>query len=279
MQYDDGITQDPATKQVLTVNGKPLDPSRTYRIATKISDLTNGQSPPFQKYFLAHPELLPSKGDYINIQSELMGFFARNLWRQLWRATGDALSVSEAWCENDDCHDDDDDYDYESVPQGSPVTVSSSSSYYFGGNNSSSTTAAESRLRLSKLDRDGDGYLTVDDIRAALAEHLGLSIHPQEATLAEYIHSYADATGTGAVTVEDFELFCNGLPNDCKPLPSWVDAAFPEPNHLDDDLSDDDDDDDNNDDGNNHGPEPMSSGKHYMHRSETLATELTENSW
>jgi 2',3'-cyclic-nucleotide 2'-phosphodiesterase (5'-nucleotidase family) len=42
-QYDDGITQDAATNRVTTVNGRPLDPNRVYRVATKIKDLTNGQ--------------------------------------------------------------------------------------------------------------------------------------------------------------------------------------------------------------------------------------------
>jgi hypothetical protein len=43
MQYDDGISQDPDTKKVLTVGGKPINPKRIYRVATKIKDLTNGQ--------------------------------------------------------------------------------------------------------------------------------------------------------------------------------------------------------------------------------------------
>ena len=42
-QYDDGITQDPLTKKVLTVGDRPLQPNRIYKVATKIKDLTNGQ--------------------------------------------------------------------------------------------------------------------------------------------------------------------------------------------------------------------------------------------
>ena len=64
-----------------------MDPDRIYRVATKISDLTNGQSPPLTDYFLEHPEEIPPKGAYINIHSELMSYFARNLWRRLWDAT------------------------------------------------------------------------------------------------------------------------------------------------------------------------------------------------
>jgi hypothetical protein len=43
-QYDDGITQDPVTKHVLTVSGKPIARNRIYCVATtKAKDLTNRQ--------------------------------------------------------------------------------------------------------------------------------------------------------------------------------------------------------------------------------------------
>ena len=89
MQYDQGIRQDFSVSppKVTHVAGQPLDPDRIYRVATKISDLTNGQSQPLTDYFLEHPEELPPKGAYINIHSELMSYFARNLWRRLWDAT------------------------------------------------------------------------------------------------------------------------------------------------------------------------------------------------
>ena len=41
-QYDDGIQQD-EHGTVTHVGGQPLDPNKTYRVATKIKDLTNGQ--------------------------------------------------------------------------------------------------------------------------------------------------------------------------------------------------------------------------------------------
>ena len=44
MQYDDGIKKE--DKRITMVGGRPLDPNRVYRVATKIKDLTNGQSPP-----------------------------------------------------------------------------------------------------------------------------------------------------------------------------------------------------------------------------------------
>jgi hypothetical protein len=86
-QYDGSITQDPVMKSVLTVSGKLIAPNRIYHVATKVKDLTNGQSsfcvtlipnpslfflfysPPMKEYYMAHPELLPSKGQYINIHS------------------------------------------------------------------------------------------------------------------------------------------------------------------------------------------------------------------
>ena len=88
MQHDNGVIEDTTQSPpvVTHVGGEPLDPDRIYKVATKISDLTNGQSPPWTEYYKAHPELLPPKGKYVNIQAELMGYFARTLWRKLWKA-------------------------------------------------------------------------------------------------------------------------------------------------------------------------------------------------
>jgi hypothetical protein len=79
MQYDAGIVEEENGK-VTHVAGEPIDLNRVYRVATKIGDLTNGQSPPWTEYFTAHPEVLPPKGAYVNIQSDLMSYFARTLW-------------------------------------------------------------------------------------------------------------------------------------------------------------------------------------------------------
>ena len=49
IQYDDGVKEeypeDGSPPIVTHVNGKPIEHDLTYRVATKISDLTNGQSP------------------------------------------------------------------------------------------------------------------------------------------------------------------------------------------------------------------------------------------
>ena len=66
------------------VAGRPLEKDESYRIVTKVGDLTNGQSAPFTEYFTAHPEKLPPKGNYLNIHSLLMSYFARNLWHRMW---------------------------------------------------------------------------------------------------------------------------------------------------------------------------------------------------
>ena len=202
MQYDDGIFEKttPAGKTcVIKVAGKPLDPNRIYRVATKISDLTNGQSPPLKAYFTEHPHLLPAKGDYINIQAELMGFFARNLWRTLWDAIG------------------------EMIPD--PEEVLDASKH----NGKETIEKVESRLRLDILDRDGSGAVTVDDIHVGLRDFLGLSVDNKEKTLARHVHSIADVTGDGRVTKYDFELFCLGAPPDFKPIPRKWSDAFPDP--------------------------------------------------
>ena len=222
MQYDDGIAEQAVDgdegqqKRVVKVAGKPLDPEKIYKVATKISDLTNGQSPPLKAYFTEHPDLLPSKGDYINIQTELMGFFARNLWRRLWEATGVRMTDSAAATE---------------------ASVSSSASSV--DDVLVETPQQEAEDRLSVLDRDGDGIVTVEDIHVGLRDFLGLSVHDEEMTLAESVHSHADVTDSGTVTVDDFEVFCTGLPKEYKTA-SKFDEAFPEPMPESDEDDDED---------------------------------------
>ena len=104
MQYDAGVEEVlvDGRPTITSVAGEFLDPDRIYRVATKISDLTNGQSPPLTEYYKQHPELLPPKGSYVNIQAELMTYFARNLWRKLWEAISTEIS---AFCDIDkDCN-------------------------------------------------------------------------------------------------------------------------------------------------------------------------------
>ena len=130
----------------------------------------------------------------MNIQSDLMAFFARNLWRKLWEATGlrihdpETASSAKELCDIDECD-----------PSG----------------------------RLSTLDEDGDGIVTPKDIQRSLRDFLGLSISEDETTLADYVHSFADTTNTGEVTLEDFEQFCTEMPQ-VYDNQKWR-LAFPKP--------------------------------------------------
>ena len=84
MQYGDGIEECEEADALTMVAGEPLERDAVYRIVTKVGDLTNGQSAPFTDYYTSHPEALPPKGNYLNIHSLLMSYFARNLWHRMW---------------------------------------------------------------------------------------------------------------------------------------------------------------------------------------------------
>jgi hypothetical protein len=193
MQYDNGIVEDfsKSTPVVTQVRGRPIDSEKIYNVATKISDLTNDQSPPWTKYFKEHPELLPPKGAYSNIHAELMNYFAGSLWRRLW----DSLS-----------RDLDDACEAEPIPvEDAPISVED------GPECDEDGSLCNAALRFETLDQDNDGKISVEDIQVALEDLLGLSVDERELSLANFIHQFADLTGTGEVTVEDMELFCEGL--------------------------------------------------------------------
>ena len=177
MQYDEGIVEDydQHPPVVTHVAHEAIDMDRIYRVATKISDLRNGQSPPWTDYFTKNPNVLPPKGAYVNVHAELMTYFARNLWRKLW----DSISLEIAsQCEttssdgNDECLIDE---------------------------------------RLDALDMSGDGTISVEEIQVALRDRLGYSVDDRETTLAQFVHSFADMTGDGQVTRKDLKLFCEDL--------------------------------------------------------------------
>lgn len=56
-QYCDAVEEDAAADALVTLAGRPLEHDKTYRIATKVLDLTNGQSGP-----LAEVRLSSSRG-------------------------------------------------------------------------------------------------------------------------------------------------------------------------------------------------------------------------
>jgi hypothetical protein len=199
MQYDSGVREeffDDGRPPVVThVKGQPIDMDRIYRVATKISDLTNGQSQPFTDYYLENPFIFPPKGAYVNIHAELMSYFAKNLWRKIWDGIAPAIS---GLCTTDECN-----------PEG----------------------------RLALLDLDGDGVISVDEIHAALRDLLGLSVDEtnNEQSLAEFVHSFADTDRDGKVTLEDFEVFCEEMPQTYM-RDEWR-LAFPRPEVLQEELT------------------------------------------
>lgn len=185
-QYDSGIIQDEDSKEVTHVSGQPLEADKIYRVATKIGDLTNGQSPPFTEYFKAHPELYPPKGSYVNIQAELMSFFARNLWRKIWEGTTKEALKPAAMKTKD-------------AEWTAPVW------------GMESPEALQERMQ--RLDLNGDGEISVAEIHAALRDIVGISVDDQTMSLAEFVHSFADQTSDGKVTMEDLEWFAQEMPN------------------------------------------------------------------
>ena len=87
IQYDEGIVEN-ERGEVTHINGEELDPLRTYRVATKIVDLTYGLCPQWQEYFAQNPHLLPCKeSSSINIHTALMHMFASDHLEKLWESS------------------------------------------------------------------------------------------------------------------------------------------------------------------------------------------------
>jgi 2',3'-cyclic-nucleotide 2'-phosphodiesterase (5'-nucleotidase family) len=181
MQYDDGIKEEypSGLPPVIThVAGRPIDHDKIYRVATKISDLTNDQSMPFTKYYKENSHVLPPKGAYVNVQAELMSYFAKSLWRGIWDRLSEKLE--------EEC-------DVTNVGLDSNIE------------------ACHPNLRLEALDTDHDGVISVNDIQHALKDILGLSVDEREQSLAEVIHDFADTKSTGKVTLIDIQNFCEEI--------------------------------------------------------------------
>lgn len=208
LQYDSGVREERG--RVVQVGGAPLEPHKIYRVATKVSDLTNGQSASLTDYYTHNPQLLPPKvrqptprclgsapraaaaplaecvaalsvpsshpaeqGAYVNVHSELMGYFARNMWRKIWEAI--APRSIDTLCDTLD-------------------------------------EPCQPERRLEALDLEANGEISVHDIHAALRDVVGLSVDAEETSLAQFVHSFADADGDGRVTLADFETFCAEMP-------------------------------------------------------------------
>eukprot|EP00797_Seminavis_robusta_P002712 Sro116_g056960.2 (727) ;mRNA; f:17313-19643 len=215
IQYDDGVKEklpeDGDGAPVVThVNDLPIDPDMTYRVATKISDLANGQSPSWKEYYTTYPEALPTKGAYVNVYAELMSFFSKNLWRKMWEAMTPLAMAVEKGTEVDNLE-----IDATSLDELCDVEAN-----------------CLPEQRLSVLDQDDSGVVTIDDIHLALADILHLSVDGSgtETSLAEFVHNFADADGDGVVTVGDMKSFCAEIP-EIYDNQKWR-LAFPRPEQL-----------------------------------------------
>ena len=122
---------------------------------------------------MAHPELLPPKGAYINIHAELMSYFSRNLWRKIWEALSKRIA--------DNC------------------------------NLVEENLECNPEKRLAVLDLDGDGEVTVEEMQRGLESLLGYKVDSREMTLAQFVHDFADVDKDGRVTLDDFIQFCDEL--------------------------------------------------------------------
>jgi hypothetical protein len=170
MQYDQGVREDfsQSPSVVTHVAGEPIDPDRIYSVATKISDLTNGQSPPWTRYFNEYPEVLPPKGAYVNIQSELMSYFARNLWRKIWEALSDELAGT---CGLDDCASDERIKRLDSTGDGTvSVTDIQAALKTFLGFSTDDRELTLAEFVHSFADTNGDGIVTKRDLEAFCEE-------------------------------------------------------------------------------------------------------------
>ena len=56
---------------------------------------------------------------------------------------------------------------------------------------------------LDALDLDGDGVISVEEIRMGATRILGLSTDCTQMALARYVHRFADVNGQGEVTRDD----------------------------------------------------------------------------
>lgn len=173
IQYDSGVQQDEHGR-VTHVADAPLVPNRVYRVATKVSDLTNGQCPPWVQYYEHFPHVLPTSNDaYVNVQSELMSFFAKTAWLRLWQHMTEELlgEDEEQECTDGNC----------------PLE------------------------RFTMLDMEGKGFISIADIQHALRGFLKYSIDDRETSLAELIHAHADHDEDGLVTMADVEHYCSEM--------------------------------------------------------------------
>lgn len=82
-QYDDQVEEDLATGEILSIRGKPIDPDKMYAVATKLPDLTNGQSPQLTRYFSNEASKERRDAQTRNIHAIILEHCATSVAREL----------------------------------------------------------------------------------------------------------------------------------------------------------------------------------------------------
>jgi len=81
LQYDDGVVFDKDGKTLLSIAGKPFDPSKLYKVAGNDWDIQEG-CPTWIEYYKQNPKHV-LRGHW-PIYPTIISFFAFNVWKQLW---------------------------------------------------------------------------------------------------------------------------------------------------------------------------------------------------
>lgn len=152
-----------------------------------------------------------------------MSFFAGNLWRKIWEAITPQVVAEEIGSDIDDF---DSPLDILCGKKPSEVALDCLPMEEIN------EVDCLPERRLSVLDLDDTGTITVDDIHAALSDILMLSVDEsgEETTLAEFVHTFADSNNDGVVTLGDLKAFCDELP-DLYESEEWR-LAFPRTEKL-----------------------------------------------
>jgi hypothetical protein len=94
MQMDDGIELD-HSGFVEKVNGRPLDVSKVYKVASIVDFWRKRDSPSIGAYFEVNPGQLPEHDSGYPVHALLIRLFAMDLWARIWKALGINIDSGE----------------------------------------------------------------------------------------------------------------------------------------------------------------------------------------
>ena len=83
MQFDGEVSLD-EEGNVKTIDGKPIDINKEYRIATTLWDIVDGPAESITKYFRENKDKLPDTE--FPIMATLLSYFAKHVWKQVWKS-------------------------------------------------------------------------------------------------------------------------------------------------------------------------------------------------